>query len=250
MDLIFPDWSEALANIGALATLRHGGVSAPPYDDGLGGGGLNLGMHVGDRLEHVQRNRALLQMLLPAQPMWLSQVHGATVVDAAEAWGAPEADASVTTRRGVVCAVQTADCLPVLLSDTTGQVVGAAHAGWRGLAEGVLENTVVRMRNAGAGEILAWLGPAIGPRQFEVGAEVLDAFVARDAATRTAFEPVPDSAGKYLADIYLLARLALTRAGVTRVFGGDFCTVTDESRFYSYRRDQVTGRMASLIWIK
>jgi YfiH family protein len=250
MNLIFPNWSDAPANIGALTTLRQGGVSPPPYDDGSGGGGLNLGMHVGDRPEHVQRNRDLLQTLLPAQPIWLSQIHGATVVDAAEAWGTPEADASVTTRRGVVCAIQTADCLPVLLSDTAGQVVGAAHAGWRGLAGGILENTVARMRDAGAGEILAWLGPAIGPRQFEVGEEVRDAFAALDAATRTAFQPVVGQAGKYLADIYQLARFALARAGVTRVFGGDFCTVTDERRFYSYRRNRITGRMASLIWIK
>ncbi len=253
-----PHWPGAPANIGALSTLRGGGVSPAPYDDGSGGGGLNLGVHVGDQPELVRRNRYLLQGVLPGQPAWLTQVHGSTVLDAAgvAAGSAPEADASFTAARGAVCAIMTADCLPVLFCDVDGKVVAAAHAGWRGLAGGVLERTLEAMRGAGAGEILAWLGPAIGPQQFEVGADVLQAFRAgaADAATlarvEAAFLPVAGRPGKFLADIYALARLVLRRAGVERVAGGEFCTVSDAARFYSYRRDGVTGRQASLIWRK
>jgi YfiH family protein len=250
MDLIFPDWPNAPANIGALSTTRTGGFSRAPYAAGPEGGGLNLGTHVGDRLEDVRQNRALLQVLLPAEPAWLSQVHGVKVVDAACAQDAPEADASITTQRGVVCAIQTADCLPVLLCDVAGQVVGAAHAGWRGLANGILDNTVAAMRNAGAGELLAWLGPAIGPAWFEVGEDVREAFIERDVNACAAFKPIPGAAGQYMADIYLLARNRLAGINVTKTFGGGFCTGSDHRRFYSYRRDKVTGRMASLIWIR
>jgi polyphenol oxidase len=250
MDLIFPDWTDAPANVGAFSTIRTGGVSQAPYDDGTGGGGLNLGVHVGDDLERVRRNRALLRALLPAEPAWLSQVHGGRVLDAATAQEAPEADASIATRTGAVCVIQTADCLPVLLCDVHGKAVGAAHAGWRGLAQGVLENTVAEMRAAGASEIAAWLGPAIGPRQFEVGQDVREAFAGRDAAMAAAFAPLAAQPGKYLADVYALARSVLRKAGVERVSGGGFCTVSDPARFYSYRRDRVTGRMASLIWLK
>ena len=250
MDLILPDWPDAPVNIGAFSTSRRGGFSKPPYDDGNGAGGLNLGLHVGDAPEHVGQNRRLLQSLLPSQPVWLNQVHGATVVDAAAAAGTPSADASVTSQRGVVCAIQTADCLPVLFCEAAGNVVGAAHAGWRGLANGVLQNTVQAMRNMGAIDILAWLGPAIGPEQFEVGEDVLQAFSAHGPEAETAFKPRDDSTGKYLADIYQLARIVLARHGVMKIHGGDNCTVSDAGRFYSYRRDGVTGRMASLIWIK
>jgi YfiH family protein len=251
-DLILPDWPGAPAHIGMLMTTRRGGVSRAPYDDGHGGGGLNLGTHVGDHAVDVQRNRDLLQALLPAQPAWLTQVHGAQVVDAA-AVSPPnmqptEADASIARGPGAVCAIQVADCLPVLFCDSAGSMVGAAHAGWRGLAGGVLGNTVAHMRQAGAGDILAWLGPAIGPQRFEVGADVLQAFVARDPAAQAAFAPI--AGGKYLADIYQLARLALGRVGVASVAGGGFCTVSEAQRFYSYRRDGVTGRMAALVWIK
>jgi YfiH family protein len=249
MDVIIPDWADAPANIGALSTLRRGGVSRGPYDDGAGEGGLNLGIHVGDRPDDVLQNRALLQALLPAAPAWLSQIHGATVVDAASVMNAPEADASITTQRGVVCAILTADCLPVLFCDASGRVVGAAHAGWRGLANGVLANTVARMQDEGADDISAWLGPAIGPQRFEVGEDVLSAFAVPNAASEEAFKSIAGRPGKYLADIYRLARTMLAQAGVKRVHGGGFCTV-DERRFYSYRRDRVTGRMASLIWIK
>jgi YfiH family protein len=251
MDFILtPDWPGLPPGIGALTTVRQGGVSRPPYDDGAGGGGLNLGIHVGDRPEDVSRNRALLHSVLPAEPAWLTQVHGSTVVDAATAADAPQADASIASERNAVCAIQTADCLPVLFADIWGRVVGAAHAGWRGLAGGVLENTVARMREAGAGDITAWLGPAIGPERFEVGEDVLRAFAERDAAMRSAFRPIADRPEKYLADIFSLARMTLARAGITAVYGGGLCTVTDQARCYSYRRDKVTGRMASLIWLK
>jgi YfiH family protein len=172
--------------------------------------------------------------------------------------GAPVrvADASIATTPGVVCAVLTADCLPVLFADLAGTVVGAAHAGWRGLAAGVLGETVTAMRAAGAGEITAWLGPAIGPARFEVGADVLDAFLAgaggarEQQAVRSAFAPFEGRPGKYLADMNALARSVLARDGVTRVWGGEHCTASEAGRFYSYRRDGVTGRQASLIWLK
>ncbi len=184
---IKPHWPGLPANVAALATVRAGGVSQGAYGDGQGGGGLNLGTHVGDESAHVLDNRARLAAVLPSEPAWLSQVHGVAVADAASLDGCvPDADASIATQAGVVCVVMTADCLPVLFCSTDGLVVGAAHAGWRGLANGVLRRTVDAMRAQGAGEILAWLGPAIGPQQFEVGQDVLQAFQdgARDAAER------------------------------------------------------------------
>jgi YfiH family protein len=255
---IIAHWPDAPANIGALATTRKGGVSVGPYDDGQGGGGLNLGLHCGDDAAQVLENRARLTSLLPGHPAWVSQVHGIVVADAATVTpgqAVQVADASVTSVAGVVCAVMTADCLPVLLADADGKVVGAAHAGWRGLAGGVLAETIKAMRARGAGDITAWMGPAIGPQQFEVGADVLDSFVqgaapAEIAAVRAAFIACPGREGKYLADIFALARVLLAREGVTRVSGGGVCTVSDADRFYSYRRDKVTGRLASLIWIK
>jgi len=250
MEPLIPDWADLPDNIGALSTTRRGGTSTAPYDDGSGGGGLNLGAHVGDDPACVQRNRELLRAELPAEPAWLMQVHGADVLDACLVRPMSRADASISIRSGVVCAIQTADCLPVLLCDAQGRVVGAAHAGWRGLVNGVLQNTVSRMRDAGSEEILAWLGPAIGPQRFEVGTDVFDAFVGRDARMAGAFTPIASQQGKYLADIYLLAQKALTACGVTRIAGGGLCTMTDTQRFYSYRRDGITGRMASLIWIK
>lgn len=250
MDLIIPEWVGRPDNIGALVTTRHGGFSCAPYDDGSGTGGMNLGLHVEDDIQAVRQNRQLLSSILPTEPTWLTQVHGVNVIDAAIATGVPEADASIATASGVVCAIQTADCLPVLFCDVEGKVVGAAHAGWRGLLHGVLENTIAQMRTAGAAEIIAWLGPAIGPQCFEVGAEVLQAFVQQDSQAQASFQPIAGKSGKYLADIYQLARLALNKAGVARIDGGGFCTVTERNTFYSYRRDKLTGRMASLIWIK
>ena len=258
IDPVIPDWPDMPATIGALATTRTGGFSQAPYDDGQGGGGLNLGLHCGDDGAIVQRNRSLLQQALPGRPAWIAQVHGVAVVDAAGVGeGRPvlTADASIATAPGVVCAVMTADCLPVLFADADGKVVGAAHAGWRGLAGGVLGETIKAMRAAGAGDITAWMGPAIGPEHFEVGQDVLDSFLAgavpgEQEAVAAAFRAYAGRPGKYLADIFALARLFLARDGVTKVSGGTFCTATGKARFFSYRRDHVTGRQASLIWIK
>ncbi len=233
----------------ALATVRYGGCSIGPYGDGLGGGGLNLALHVGDDEAGVMRNRALLREHLPAEPVWLNQVHGNVVVDAAEAQSGVAADAIIASKPGLVCAIQTADCLPVLFADEAGKVVGAAHGGWRGLATGVLENTVARMRNAGANNIVAWLGPAIGAQKFEVGEDVRQAFLPRHARAADAFRAIDAQSGKYLADIYMLARLLLQEVGVVDAAGGHACTVSDPT-YYSYRRDRVTGRMATLVWIR
>lgn len=239
MHFIRPEWP-APANVHALVTTRVGGVSLPPFE------GFNLGDHVGDDPAAVARNRATLRSCLPAEPEWLRQVHGTAVAVASLDGGNREADASVAFAPDRVCAVLTADCLPVLFCDRQGTRVAAAHAGWRGLAAGVLEASVAAMRCDPA-EILAWLGPAIGPRAFEVGEEVREAFVRDLPASAAAF--VPGQAGKWLADIYELARLLLARAGVRQVSGGGFCTYTDAERFYSFRRDKATGRMASLIWM-
>jgi YfiH family protein len=255
---LFPHWPGLPDSIGVLATTRRGGVSPAPYDDGMGAGGLNLGTHVGDQPHNVAQNRAIVCAMLPHEPVWLSQVHGTAVANLADVkpQQVPEADASMTTIPGKVCVIMTADCLPVLFCDLQGKTVAAAHAGWRGLAAGVLENTVESMRAAGAGELMAWMGPAIGAYQFEVGAEVKQAFLngALDASgvrhVEAAFSPIDGKPGKYLADIYALARYVLHRAGVRQVHGGEFCTVSNSGRFYSYRRDGVTGRQASLIWIK
>ncbi len=242
MDFLIPGWP-APDNVQARVTTRHGGVSAAPYAS------FNLGDHVGDDPLAVAANRAALRAGLPSEPVWLKQVHGHGIVNADEAAGIPEADGSVSRQTGCVCAVMTADCLPVLFCNRAGTVVAAAHAGWRGLADGVLEAAVASMA-ADPGEILAWLGPAIGPQAFEVGEEVRQIFLKQDPAAEQAFAPLPlHGSGKWLADIYSLARQRLGRIGVTQVFGGDFCTYTDSERFYSYRRDGVTGRMASLIWL-
>lgn len=250
MDAIVPAWPDATDRVGALSTVRSGGFSVGPYDDGLGGGGLNLATHVGDSPETVAHNRALLKGTMPARPVWLRQVHGNVVVDAAAVQSQTvDADASFTTRPGIACTIMTADCMAVLLRDRHGTVVAAAHAGWRGLASGVLENTVQAMRHAGAGELMAWLGPAIGPRHFEVGDDVRQAFTPLGTAALKAFTPVAGSHGKYLADLTLLARLALTQAGVMNIIGGHDCTVSEPQRFYSFRRDRVTGRMASCVWL-
>ncbi|AJG18935.1 hypothetical protein RR42_m1537 [Cupriavidus basilensis] len=246
----------------ALSTTRQGGVSEAPYGlvDGSPGG-LNLGTHVGDEAAAVAANRSRLDAWLPAVPGWLEQVHGCAIAteDQFAADGVvPQADASIATTAGRVCAVMTADCLPVLLCDRAGTVVGAAHAGWRGLCGGVIEATLAHMgkqvgKQAGAqAQWLAWLGPAIGPDAFEVGAEVRQAFLAQARPDETAQVDLAFRAGaggKYFADIYALARIRLARAGCTAVYGGDACTVGDAQRFYSYRRDGVTGRMASLVWL-
>jgi YfiH family protein len=238
-DWIVPDWPAA-GRVRALVTTRSGGVSSGPFAT------LHLGARVGDDPGCVARNRATLRACLPAEPAWMKQVHGTTVVDPERVEQGTEADATVTRAPGVVCAVTTADCLPVFLSERRGNAVGVAHAGWRGLAAGVIESTVRAMRED-PGELIAYIGPGIGPRRYEVGDDVRRAFVGRDERAATAFAPRGD--GKFLADLYGLARGRLASAGVGRVFGGGFCTASEE-RFFSFRRDRTTGRMASLIWIE
>lgn len=237
---ITPDWPSP-KNVRCLQTTRVGGVSVAPYDS------LNLGDHVGDAPHSVARNRQLLAALMPCEPVWLQQVHGTVVADADNAGCLIRADASVAHQRGSVCAVMTADCLPVLLCDESGTVVGAAHAGWKGLAAGVLETTVQAMGVA-PHMLMAWFGPAISQRAFEVGEEVRAEFIAHHAQAAEAF--LPGVGGKWLADIYLLARQRLNALGVTRVYGGECCTYSDPARFYSYRRDGVTGRMGTFIWLE
>ncbi len=235
---IVPAWP-APPNVRALVTTRQGGVSSGAY------GSLNLGMRSGDDVRLVADNRARLRQELPAEPLWLRQVHGTTVVDASLVSGEPEADASFARKPEKVCAVLTADCLPVLLCDTEGTTVAVAHAGWRGLCAGVIEQTVQAMGRPGAA-LLAYLGPAIGALVYEVGSEVREAFLAKDAQAAEAF--TPGKLGKFYADLYALARQRLARAGVSRIFGGGYCTYTEGERFFSYRRDGACGRMASLVW--
>lgn len=241
-DWIIPDWPVP-ASVRALSTTRRGGYSQPPYD------GLNLGTHVGDEAGAVARNRKLLiqQCALPSEPLWLEQVHGIEVVDAATAPPLTRADGAYSRRAGVVCAVMTADCLPILLCDRHGRQVAAIHAGWRGLASGVIEAAVSKME-APASRLMAWLGPAIGPLAFEVGSEVREQFLAHDRRAETAFKQ--SSRGRWLADIYRLARQRLEALGLYQLYGGRWCTYSDARRFYSYRRDGVTGRMATLIWLQ
>jgi YfiH family protein len=238
---LVPDWP-APPGVRAVSTTRRGGVSAAPYDD------FNLAAHVGDAPSAVAANRARLRecLGLPAEPCWLQQVHGVQAVPAVSGTPPPEADAGYTDRPGVVCAVLTADCLPILLCDRAGRRIAAIHAGWRGLANGVIERAL-DCAGPAAGGWLAWLGPAIGPGVFEVGAEVRDAFVTGHAAATEAFQPSP--AGRWLADLYVLARQRLAGCGVTDVYGGGACTYSDRERFFSYRRDGATGRMATLVWL-
>lgn len=235
---VVPDWP-APPQVRALVTTRAGGASIGPYAS------LNLGLRTDDDPLAVAENRARLQRLLPQPPRWLAQVHGSTVVDADALKDMPQADASVALRPGTVCAIMVADCLPILLTDRAGTCVGAAHAGWRGLAGGVIANTVARMPVSPAG-LIAWIGPGIGPEAFEVGDDVLEAFCAAVPEHRSAFKPLKP--GKWLCDLPALARDALHKSGVSHVYGGDLCTHSDAQRFYSYRRDCITGRMAALIW--
>jgi purine-nucleoside/S-methyl-5'-thioadenosine phosphorylase / adenosine deaminase len=237
------DWP-APAHVRTAITLRTmAGLSRPPFD------AFNLGGRCGDDPAVVEANRAGLfaTLGLPAQPLWLRQVHGKAVVDAdampqdAE----PEADAAATHANGTVLAVLTADCLPVLLCAADGSAIAVAHAGWRGLAAGVIEATVAKLGVASE-SVLAWLGPAIGPASYEVGDEVRAAFLAHDESAAAAFEETRP--GHWLCDLYALARQRLASVGVRQVFGGEFDTFADP-RFYSYRRDRETGRFASLIWL-
>jgi polyphenol oxidase len=246
---IEPDWP-APTRVRAVITTRAGGVSQGPWGGPpQGEGGLNLGLLSGDAPEAVRENRARLRSVLCGEPRWLKQVHGATVVCADDVVAPVEADASHTSTPGVVAVVMVADCMPVLLADVDGRCVGVAHAGWRGLAAGVVEATARSMRAAigdPSAELLAYLGPAIGPSHFEVGREVLEAMSVALPRAREAFVPRGE---KYLADLFALGRQALDAVGVSRVFGGQDCTYSDPGRFYSYRREATTGRHAALIWI-
>ena len=249
-DLIIPNWP-APSNIHALQTNRHGGCSLAPYNS------FNLGDHVKDNPIHVARNRQSLSKYLPSEPIWLNQVHCINVVDAANTNCLPEADASYTTQKNVVCVTMTADCLPILLCDTAGTVVASIHAGWRSLCNGVIEATVAKMiaptndatRNSETIQLIAWLGPAIGPDAFEVGSEVRAQFIAKNAQADRAFKLHED---KWLCDIYQLATQRLNSLGINQISGGNqgqFCTMRDSERFFSYRRDNTTGRMATMIWL-
>ena len=260
-DWLVPDWTAP--GVGALMTTRSGGVSAAPFDS------FNLRSQTGDLPALVAENQARLARIACAVPVYLNQVHGARVVRLGRADAAPgapvhDADASVTTLAGIACAVQVADCLPVLFAVPGGRAVGAAHAGWRGLAGGVIEATLGAVCEAAACEpsqVQAWLGACIGPTRFEVGADVFERFAlpvsadapaapAASAASAAPLRFVPHGPGKWLADLAGLAQDRLRAAGVRSIHGGRWCTVTDASRFFSFRRDRVTGRMAALVWIE
>ena len=241
-NLLHPDWP-APPQVRSVSTTRSGGVSLPPYDS------FNLALHVGDQPEAVVANRQqlLTHLGLQTEPCWLQQVHSNRVIEAHASAEVIEADASVSHRPQLACVVMTADCLPVLFCDRLGSVVAAAHAGWRGLADGILEASLKAMQ-VDASDVLAWLGPAIGAQAYEVGAEVRDAFVQQMPAAESAF--VATCEAHWLMDIYQLARQRLQASGVKHIYGSDSCTFSDRERFYSYRRDGVTGRMASLIWLQ
>ncbi len=241
---IIPDWP-APTNVRAMQTTRIGGISQAPYNS------FNLGAHVKDDSIAVAYNRQLLSPYLPSEPVWIHQVHGIKVIDAAIVGCEVEADAAYAKQTNTVCVTMTADCLPVLLCDEAGTIVAAVHAGWKGLLDGVIENTIKHMQLAIPSlkihSLMAWLGPAIGPKAFEVGSEVAEAFIKVDENAALAFESIGNN--KWLGNIYQLARQRLNTIGVSKIYGGNFCTYTDEATFFSYRRDEVTGRMASIIWL-
>lgn len=240
IEVIGPDW-HAPANVHAFTTTRRSGFSGGAWSS------LNPGTNCGDDPQIVEKNRRLLSSLLPSEPRWLNQVHGARAVRWDNANDTVTgADAIVSNQTGQVCAVLTADCLPVLFCNRSGTRIAAAHAGWRGLAAGVLEATVLSM-DCKPLDLMAWLGPAIGPQAFEVGKDVYDSFVGSNSENAIAFTEHGD---RWLADLYQLARLALNRAGVDQVTGGQYCTHSEPDRFFSYRRDGVTGRTASIIWLE
>ncbi|MBS0287313.1 MAG: peptidoglycan editing factor PgeF [Proteobacteria bacterium] len=252
---IQPNWP-APTWVRAISTTRLDGVSQGCYNS------LNLGYHVKDSPSHVALNRLRLaqQFNFMYEPMWLNQKHttkvieiktppqGDPLVDGEKGYLAEQADGAFTQLTGVPCAVLTADCLPVLLCDTQGTLVAALHCGWRGLAGGIIENTLNTIRLKANGEILAWLGPAIGPNCFEVGDDVRDVFLKDSFKSANAFKPT-SKPGKWMGDLYQLASLRLRDMGVKDIYGGDYCTYTDDKHFFSYRRDKETGRMATIIWL-
>ncbi len=235
---ITPDWP-APSNVCTMQTTRTGGISLAPFDS------LNLGNHVNDDPLHVAHNRQLLAPYVPTEPVWMNQVHGIRVLDAAKSNCIESADAAFTKQSYVVCVTMTADCLPVLICDEKGTTVAAVHAGWRSLCDGIIEATVKAMTES-PDQLMAWLGPAIGPDAFEVGAEVRAQFIEKDADAASAFKVSGD---RYLGNLYTIAKQRLNQLGVTKIYGGGLCTYNDASRFFSYRRDGVTGRMATLIWL-
>lgn len=243
LTFIQPNWP-APKNICAIQTSRQGGFSQAPYDS------FNLAMHVGDDAMTVAKNRQLLNPFLPSEPVWMNQVHGITVLDAAKSSCLENADASFSRQKNVVCVTMTADCLPLLMCDKNGTVVAAAHAGWRGLCDGVIEATIEKMA-VPPEDILVWLGPAMGPESFEVGEEVRQAFLTHDAQAEKAFKKL--NAEKWLCDLYALAKQRLNAIGIQQIYGAsineNFCTFQQQDQFFSFRRDQTTGRMASLIWL-
>lgn len=239
IDWLVPDWPAA-KNVRAGTTLRSNGESRGAYAS------LNLATHVGDDQQHVLKNRQ--QLGLPYEPVWLEQVHSNVVIDVARHKGqVPKADAAFSTHKQHPCVVMTADCLPLLVTDKQATCVAAIHAGWRGLADGIIETTIDTLP-PNNNDLLVWMGPAIGPQAYEVGADVYKAFIQHDAKAQAAFTQTDDT--HWLMDIYLLARQRLNQAGVQQVYGGEYCTYTDSERFYSYRRDNITGRMASIIWFE
>ena len=244
MNAIYPNW-QAPKNIKALTTVRSGGVSLPPFDS------FNLGDHVCDDPKAVQQNRSLLvdKFDLPHQPLLLTQTHSTKVIELPFTGSNVEADAVYTQQANQVCLVMTADCLPVLFFNKEGTEVAAAHAGWRGLCDGILEETVAKFK-CPTSDIIAWLGPAIGPTAFQVGEEIIEQFCAFDSNAKLAFIPDLTTRGKFLGNLYQLATQRLNKLGITEISGGGHCTYTEQDKFFSYRRDKKTGRMASLIWIE
>jgi len=244
-DFIYPDWP-APNNVKAVMTTRHGGVSTSPFTT------MNLGTHVDDSAEHVEQNRKILdqKLTLPNKPLWLNQVHGTDIANHKVDSVGCDADAVVARETNEVCAIMTADCLPVLFCDAQGTTIAAAHAGWRGLQSGILEKCVATMR-CDTDKVLVWLGVAIGPTAFEVGEEVREAFVSVYKESALAFVRNPNNESKWLADIYQLSRVHLEAAGVRaeNIYGGGRCTFNEDTLFFSYRRESRTGRMASLIWL-
>lgn len=237
-----PNWP-APSTIHAYTTLRMGGVSQAPYDE------FNLATHVGDNPEHVIANRELLKktLAITSEPIWIKQTHSARAIPATAENAEQEADATFTDKTQQTCVVLTADCLPILLCNHQGTHVAAIHAGWRGIAHGIIEATIAGL-SLPSHDLLAWLGPAISPANYEVGAEIRSQFIDLHPEAELAFQPSPNQ--RWLADLYALAKIRLLRQGISAIYGGNFCTYADNKRFYSYRRDgEKTGRMATLIWI-
>tara|TARA_Y100001936_G_C16079765_1_gene676791 strand:- start:936 stop:1670 length:735 start_codon:yes stop_codon:yes gene_type:complete len=238
---IIPNWP-APPNIQALFTTRLGGISKGKYES------FNLGNHVGDTSYAVNFNREKLFGSIPNKPKWLNQIHGSTPIWVDKNTNSPKGDAALSKTANIVCGILTADCLPVFLCDETGTVVGIAHAGWRGLISEIIEKTVAEMRKE-SNDIIAYLGPAIGPNYFEIGEEIRSSFIKKDKKSISAFTPSPRENKKWLANIFLLARHRLIRAGVTKIYSHEECTYSNPNKFFSYRRDGITGRMAGLIWL-